>query len=73
MEDAIRAAVANLRPNETITAERLAHQLGLDQNQVGVWLDVLAGEGKLMRENKVISEIHPGEEPVVWYRVPPYG
>jgi hypothetical protein len=73
MEEAIRAAVADLKPDEVITPERLARQLGLDQNEVGVWLDLLAAEGRLIRENRVLSEIRPDAEQVVWYRVPPYG
>jgi len=73
MEEAIRTAVGNLKPGEVITAEQLAHRLGLEQATVGMWLDVLAGEGRLISEHRVLSEIRSGDDHVVHYRVPPYG
>jgi hypothetical protein len=73
MEQAVRAAVAEFRPGETITAADLAHRLGLEEQTVGIWLDVLAGEGRLIPEHRVLSEIRPDAKHVVCYRVPPYG
>jgi hypothetical protein len=73
MEEAIRSAIGDLKPGEVITAEQLAHRLGLDQKTVGIWLDVLAGEGRLISEHRVLSEIRSDESHVVLYRVPPYG
>jgi hypothetical protein len=72
MEDAIRTAVAQLKPGEVITASQLAPRLGLDENTIGMWLDVLCGEGKLIPEHSVLSDIHPGQH-VTHYRVPPSG
>ena len=70
MEEAIRNAVAGLKPGEVVTAAQLAPRLDLDEKMVGIWLDVLAGEGRLIPEHRVLSEIHPGEH-VVQYRIPP--
>jgi DNA-binding transcriptional ArsR family regulator len=73
MEEAIRSAVGDLKPGDVITAEQLAHRLGLEQQTVGMWLDVLSGEGRLIRENRVLSDIRPDSKHVPSYRVPPYG
>jgi len=72
MEDAIRAAVGKLKPGEVITADQLARRLDLDTKTVSMWLDVLAGEGRLVCEHRVLSEIRPEGEHTLHYRVPPY-
>ena len=71
MEEAIRTAVASLKAGDVITAAQLAPRLHLDEKTIGIWLDVLAGEGRLIPEHSVLSEIHPGEH-ITRYRVPPY-
>jgi hypothetical protein len=70
MEDAIRNAVAHLKPGEVVTASQLAPRLGLEERTIGMWLDVLCGEGLLIPEHSVLSDIHPGQH-VTRYRVPP--
>jgi hypothetical protein len=70
MEDAIRKAVASLKPGDVFTAAQLAPRLDLDEKAIGIWLDVLVGEGKLVPEHSVLSDIHPGEH-VTRYRIPP--
>jgi hypothetical protein len=72
VEEAIRAAVAGLKPGDVITAERLARRLDLDQAQVSTWLDLLAAEGRLIPEHRTLSEAAEAK-PVVQYRVPEYG
>ncbi len=69
MEEAVRAAVAKLKPGDVTTSEQLARSLGLDDSQIGIWLDVLAGEGLLIPEHRVLSEAADGK-PVIHYRVP---
>jgi transcription initiation factor IIE alpha subunit len=69
MEDAVRVAVAALRPGDVITSEQLARTLGLDQNQVGIWLDLLAAEGLLIPEHRILSEAADAK-PVIHFRVP---
>jgi hypothetical protein len=70
MESAIRTAIDKMQPGTTTTAKELGHRLGLDEAQVGIWLDVLAGEGLLIPEHRVLSELRPGAEHVVRYRLP---
>jgi predicted ArsR family transcriptional regulator len=69
VEQEIRAAVAELRPGHVITAAQLADRLGVDEKQVTVWLDLLASEGVLNAEHRIIAEAERGE-PVMQYRVP---
>jgi hypothetical protein len=71
VEESIRAAVAQLKTGDVITAEQLARQLDLDESQVGVWLDLLADEGRLIPEHHVLAEA-AGAAPIVRYRVPLY-
>jgi len=72
VEEAIRAAVARLKPGDVVTAERLARQLDLEQTQVAAWLDLLAADGLLIPEHRVLSEAAHAK-PVIQYRVPQYG
>lgn len=69
MEEAVRSAVARLKPGDVTTSDQIAHSLGLDQNQVRIWLDLLAGEGLLIPEHRILSEAHDAK-PVIHYRVP---
>jgi alkylated DNA nucleotide flippase Atl1 len=69
MEEAVRAAVTGLKPGDVTTSEQIARALGLDQSQVGIWLDVLAGEGLLIPEHAVLSEAAHAKA-AVHYRVP---
>ena len=69
MEEAVRAAVTGLRPGDVITPEQLARSLDLDQNEVGIWLDVLAAEGLLIPEHAILSEAAHAK-PAIHYRVP---
>jgi hypothetical protein len=69
MEQTIRDAVGQMKSGDSFTAEWLAHRLDLDESQVCIWLDLLADEGKLIPEHRVVSEFH-GSKSVVHYRVP---
>jgi transcription initiation factor IIE alpha subunit len=69
MEEAVRVAVAALRPGDVITSEQLARSLDLDQNLVGIWLDVLAGEGLLIPEHRILSEAADAK-PIIHFRIP---
>ena len=69
MEEAVRAAVAALKPGDVMTSEQLARTLDLDQNLVGIWLDVLAGEGLLIPEHRILSEAAAAKA-VIHYRIP---
>jgi hypothetical protein len=69
MEETVRTAVAGFHPGHVFTCEQLAHSLDLDQNQVGIWLDVLAGEGLLIPEHRILSEAVDAK-PAIHYRVP---
>jgi hypothetical protein len=69
MEQAIRTAVAKLKPGDVTTSEQLARSLGIDQSQVAMWLDLLCGEGLLIPEHGILSEAANGKS-AVHYRVP---
>jgi len=69
MQEEVRTAVARLKPGDVTTAEQIARSLGLDQNQVSIWLDVLAGEGLLIPEHRILAEAADAKA-LVHYRVP---
>jgi hypothetical protein len=69
VEDAIRTAISKMQPGTATTANELSHRLGLDESQVGMWLDLLAGEGLLIPEHRTLSEA-AGGKPATHYRVP---
>jgi DNA-binding GntR family transcriptional regulator len=69
MEQAIRDAVARFRPGHVFTSDELARDLGLDRDQVAMWLDLLAGEGVVIAEHRTISEAAHGTT-VLHFRIP---